>query len=226
MRTKAVREADRLRQQAKRARDKAARNPDGDSTPRAFWKRNREVGNQTQIAGLLERQEYILDLVQVIAETIAGDVDLDQPFADLVAAHVTAHGTCETEVILLEFWRDQEMLAELALNEPTKNFARYGLITAMPSQRLYEFQTWVQSRKPANPQPLNLYTSLQCACGSLPSAVSQAIADGYREKNILYRCHECIRKERSSNAAVGKALAAEYKQPESTIFDSWGRIKL
>jgi len=57
-------------------------------------------------------------------------------------------------------------------------------------------------------------------------AAPQSIADAYRDKNIPYKCHECRRKERSGVAAVGKALAVEYKQPESTIFDSWGRIEL
>lgn len=181
-------------------------------------------------------------------------VSLEEGAAD-VTAFVAEYGICQMEIIWLKFWLDAEtregFIFELmsksskasdsflssqkgvdVFSEITKHqdatavFAKYGIVTAVPGHRLHAWQTWLRSRQAPKPQPLNRYTSLQCVCGSLPSAISQAIADTYREKNIPYRCHECIRKERSSNAAVGKALAVEYKQPESSIFDSWGRVKL
>jgi hypothetical protein len=194
---------------ARKDRAKAKLKAESDAvnqTPDRFWEKNRSVANQTKIVALLDRQDYVLDLVQVISETIAGDVDLDQPFADLVAADVAEHGICETEAYLLEFWKDPDKFAMLCQRgDATSSLVRYGIVAGIPGHKLYEFQTWMKS-KPATPQLLNFYvspyTTLQCSCGSLPSAVSQSIADTYREKNIPYRCHECILKERASRAPV------------------------
>jgi hypothetical protein len=157
-------------------------------------------------------------------------VGLEEGAAD-VAADVGEHGICEMEVYLLKFWQDPNIFAMLTQRgNATSIFVRYGIVVGVPGHRLHEWEQWLQSRKPTNPQPTSGYTTLRCVnsptCGALPVAAPQSIADGYREKSIPYKCHECLGKERSGVAAVGKALAVEYKQPESTIFDSRGRIKL
>jgi hypothetical protein len=190
-------------------------------TPDRFWAKNREIASQTKIATLLERESYILDIVQVMNETIQGEVELDAEFADLVAAEIREHGICETEIILLEFWREPELLAELKSNEATKVFCKYGVVTAVPGKSLHDFQTWMASRKPATQ---NFYTplsvSMQCQCGAPPSSVTSAIADRYVEVNILYKCGNCIRGD-----APFKAMVTEQRLPENDLHDSWGRVK-
>lgn len=237
----AHRASDRERQSAKRQRDRDRVAVAGDETPETFWKRNREVANQTQIAALLERQERVFDLLHWMEAQVNGTYDVDpndetayvgleEGTAD-VAADVTEHGAVPVETILLEFWKRPDTFAMLTQRgDGTNIFVRYGIVTGLPGHRLHEWEQWVASRKPMHPSTGNGYTTLRCVnsatCGALPIAVSQAIADEYRENNIPYRCHVCIARERSGNAAIGKALAVEYKQPESTIFDSWGRVKL
>jgi hypothetical protein len=130
------------RQREQRAEEKEAR----DATPDAFWQHNRSVASQTQIAALKERQTYVLSLLDDIRTVLEGR-SFAPDVEEEIKADVAEHGICEMEIYLLQFWRDPEMFAELILNEPTKIFARYGLVVGVPARRLHAWQAWLAPGK-------------------------------------------------------------------------------
>jgi len=152
-----IREAARVRQanyRARKDREKAKRHAEADArneTPHHYWSVNRSAANQTRIAELQERQEYVSNLLRTMSDAMTGAVSPDLLFLDEVDADVKTdvaeHGICEMEVYLLEFWKRPEMISELTLNEATKVFVKYGIVTAVPGHRLHAWQTWLSQVK-------------------------------------------------------------------------------
>ena len=149
----------RAKNKAKKQRDQRAEEKEvRDATPEIFWKRNRDVANQTQIAALVERQQYVfalLDDIRTVIEDHAPDTEFAADVEEEIKADVGEHGICQMEVVLLEFWKSPELFAELMeRGDATSTFARYGLVTAVPGHRLHEWESWLRSRKTAKPQSL------------------------------------------------------------------------
>ena len=67
------------------------------------------------------------------------------------------------------------------------------------------------------------FTTLTCICGQTTS-IPVEVARLYTAR--IYRCQHCTDREATSKAAVAKTLAAEYRVPENTLYDGWGRLKL
>jgi hypothetical protein len=160
-----------------------------DATPEAFWTRNRDVSNQARIAELQERQERVFDLLHWMQAQVKGTYNADpndetvyvglEEGAANVAADVAAHGICEMEVILLGFWREPELLAELKLNEATQAFCRYGLITGIPGHKLHEWKTWLQRKNPTH-----LVDPKKCSCSGCTSGPQ--VAGGVLYESLLH----------------------------------------
>jgi hypothetical protein len=221
------RERDRLR---KAAKAKSTKKTESGETVEKFWTRNRDIANQKQIAALLERQEYVFNLLSVMDDARLSRVSDEFLFPsevdEDVKADIAEHGICEMEVMLLEFWKHPNVFTQLTQrNDATTTFARYGLVVAIPGHRLHEWQEWLASKQPKS-QPPPTHATLRCVnsatCGDLGTSVLQSIADEYVEKGINYRCHNCIR---SGKVAVRKVLGVEYGRDEN-LYDSFGRIKL
>jgi len=220
------REYDRRRREAAKAA-RAAETEAQDSTPNHYWEVSRSAASQTQIASYLERQEYVLNLTEDINLVIAGkspDAEFETDVVEEIKADVEQFGLCETEVMLLPFWRDPNVRKMLLARdgEATKTFVRYGIVTALSTYTFHEWEEWVQARKPSLPQPLNNFTTMQCACGDQRS-LPEEIARSYQEKGIAYECYKCRRKEQSSRAQ--SSIGTLIKAPETDIYDSWGRVK-
>jgi hypothetical protein len=150
----------RDRKRAQRAREKSAEGAAQSETPEAFWQRHKDAASSSQIAGLLARQDYVLNLLQTMSDAMTGAVSPELLFPDEVNADVKAdvaqHGFCQMEIVLLDFWKHPEMIPELVMNEPTKTFLNFGILTALPDHKLHEWNEWMESQ-PANQQ--SLYTS-------------------------------------------------------------------
>jgi hypothetical protein len=203
----------RERKRKQRANEKSAAASAQAETPESFWKRNREVSNQTRIAELKEREAYVFALLSDIRTVMEGRSPDEQFAADVeeeIKADVAEHGICQMEVYLLEFWKRPDTFAMLCQRgDATSIFTRYGLVTAILGHRLAEWEKWLQSRNPKPSPLLNFYTSLQCKCGAWPVSVSQSIADGYRELGIPFQCAACHRREKESRALASPNVRRE-----------------
>jgi hypothetical protein len=243
------------RKRDQRARDKveqnAAKVAEENLTPHEFWSRNRKGASDSYLSELESRQEDVFSHLHWMEKNITGEyndpasksychpndetvyVGLTEGTQD-IAFDVNQFGVCDTEVYLLNFWVNPNIFSKLTqrAKHATSIFMKYGVVTAIPSHRLHGWDSWLASQKPQFSTRIlaNGYTTLTCAnspaCPSMPDSVPQKIADGYREKRIDYLCHVCISRGRSGNAAIAKALAKEYNQPESSILDGWGKVKL
>jgi hypothetical protein len=192
-----------------------------------FWALNRGTANQDHIAELQAREEVILgilDDMRVVMEDCAPDDEFAADVEDEVSAYVGELGTVAIEVALLEFWRNPNIFARLMAktNEPTRQFLRYGVLSALPSFKVHQWQMWLASRKPAAPQPVSGHAWLKCVnyetCHDLGTSASQAIVDAHAKLGQPYKCWKCRAWEAPARAAV-------MYHSVDTIFDSFGRVK-
>jgi hypothetical protein len=212
----ARRERARLRKANQRRREAIAKKTN-DETVESFWQRNREVGNQRQIAEVLERQEYVfalLDDVRAVTEGRAFDDEFASDVEQEILEDVAEHGICEMEVMLLEFWCNPSVFAQLTQrDDATATFVRYGVVAGIPGHRLHEWQTWLASKNQNQPSSGNGYPTLRCVnfltCGAFPEAVPQSIAGGYSEKKIPYQCHACLGNEQKSRSLASPNVRKE-----------------
>jgi hypothetical protein len=241
--------AERKRDQ--RAREKAkASGSVGEATVHDFWHRNISVANPDRIAELRERQDYVIDLLSVMSDTMAGKRPIewedDATVNDDAQEDVTKYGECMMETVLLEFWKHPNTYQMLMNSEKssaaTKAFVRFGIVSGLPSHRLHEWDTWYASQQPAtNPTTIN-YTTLQCTnhqiCHTFPVAVQKEIADDYKKLGKPYLCHNCRDVESQSRSQASPRVTArplsvgllQGRKPSiesdpDQIFDSWGRVK-
>jgi len=133
-------------------------------------------------------------------------------FAEEVEMEVQQHGVVTMEIVLIDdYWKTP--LYEKFQSEPTSPtsiFARLGVVTAIPSHSLHNWEEFMNAQQPPQEpvqqpaqqtekiQPGNAYTTLACKCGAPPDAVPQSIADRYEELGITYRCQRCSDLERKS----------------------------
>jgi hypothetical protein len=248
------READRIRQQKRRARKKAEASG-LEEDPDAFWECHIAKADPVKIAAWREQQDYVFELLfdmQLVMDGRASDPKFIALVVEDIESDVAEHGICQMEVYLLEFWKNKNTFADLVRrtpsqasrelsekidketaagtyldkwkgDDPTSIFVRFGLVTAIPGHRLHGWREWLASQKPQAPEPLSPKVEwgvLQCACGSLPTAAPVSIINNYREKQIQYRCGQCLR----ADAPWKEALKTE-QSPESQIFDGYGRVK-
>jgi hypothetical protein len=204
---------DSARKRQERLEKKLVSELDTIETKEELWSRNRKLLAPEELDALLARQERMFDQVHWANDAMGGtlpppdDVDyyvsVEEGAADLFE-FVEAHGTVTMELVLLgTYW--QTPLYQESFNGSDNNsiFARLGLVVGFPDHKLHEFQQWLAARNatPAATAPSNGFTTLTCAipgCTSLPTAVHNKIAAGYRERGIPYRCHNCIRAEHAS----------------------------
>jgi len=222
-RKKQERDAARVKKEALKA----------DSTPNVFWTLNRSTSNHTRIVELWERQDYVFALLADMESAMGGNHGEDEELfvksvQDEVDADFTQFGTVAIEVGLLEFWKYPNLFANLMAtgNEATKHFLRYGIISAIPSHKLHQWQTWLSKRNSVpQQQHTSGYTALACSNPNCPTpylkdAVKLETALAYNGK---YLCDRCRSAELSARAQASP-LIRRPAGPED-VFDSWGRIK-
>jgi hypothetical protein len=194
-----------------------------------FWNANRKQLSSEEIAAFERRTREILLLADAMLEYVNGTDGTNE--SDLRATveeirdEIKAHGEVAVEVAFIDFWRNDEksfLQRVIASGGPTATFAKYGYLTALPSNRVYEFLKQFGAPTPA----VNIttaYTTMRCACGST-TAVQKAVADMFAEAQKAYRCLNCIDAERKLRAPL-VGIHREFAQPESNIFDQYGRLK-
>jgi hypothetical protein len=210
-------------QRAQEKQSKKARNAGAESLD-AFWRVNRESAKQSDIDALLEREAEVLDLIYVMKQIVEGTYEQNVaeedrvPVAAIIAEvqEEKAKGVVAVEVGLLDFHLNANIFARLTqTKDQTAIFVRYGIVTALPTHRLHEWEQWLESRKPKAPSISHART-LTCLCGQSTS-VSPEVARAYATS--AYKCQRCFDAEQKA-----KSHSVEYRGPESAILDSWGRV--
>jgi hypothetical protein len=183
---------------------------------------------------LKDRQDLDLSAClahEAIQQSLAGTSteDLDELIVEVRDWY--KDGLVDTNVTVVpRFWLNKEFLA--GLNEQTAAYAKYGLLTRLPASRaVYEF---IQRHAPQLYWPDNYIPSIQetteyvtMTCEGCPPerrlasrrSISKFVTNMYAEKNIPYRCHDCI---------AGNVAVKVKQQPVvgyETVTDAWGRIK-
>jgi hypothetical protein len=204
---------DAARKREERARERAQREFGSIETTKALWKFNRTSLSEAELNALLERQEEMFDLIFCMRKYVDGiyeqttDAEDRVPveaIAEEVEMEVQQHGVVTMEIVLIDdYWKTP--LYEKFQSEPTSPtsiFARLGVVTAIPSHSLHNWEEFMDAQKPVKAQPGNGYVTLKCGCNLLTGeiVVSQSIADRYRELGITYRCQRCRDLERKSRA--------------------------
>src|SRR5260370_25194353 len=241
----ARRAADAQRKRDERARKKevqaAAASQEELNAAKSFpeyWAAQRVNLTEAQRAGFEQREDYVLDLQHImrlylegqyeaeatrLGVTAEGYVSLDDLKA-AVAEEIAAHSVCEAVVLVVpKLWPSGEKdlrEAIMAKGGATALLLQYGYRTALDGF-LYErfYQKFLMPRTESQ----QTFTTITCLCGAT-SSISVEVASLYTAR--IFRCLRCLDKEATSKAAVAKALAAEYRVPENTLYDDWGRLKL
>jgi hypothetical protein len=208
-----ARARDAERKRLERQREREAKTFGSIETTKALWEFNRTSLSEAELNALLERQEEMFDLIFCMRKYVDGIYEQttdaeDRVPVEAIAAEVEMeikqHGVVTMEIVLLDdYWKTP--LYEKFQSEstsPTSIFARLGVVTAIPSHSLHNWEEFMNAQKPAKPQPGNSYVTLKCGCNLLTGeiVVSQSIADRYRELGITYRCQRCRDLERKSRA--------------------------
>jgi hypothetical protein len=152
------REKDRLRKQAERDAKKFAKEAELLETCREWWNKNREAIPRHELEAMKAQRELVLDQLHWMERPLADVNDADyvsteEGVADLIN-FVKQHGAVRLghfhremsyEVIPPDwysrpFWKNSDILqALLDEGEPTANYVKYGLLTALIDWRVIEF---------------------------------------------------------------------------------------
>lgn len=150
---------DAARKREERKRDKIQKQADSSQTLDAFWKAQQSLVSPSTLAPLLARQERVLDSLHWLKQQLDGTYDVDPNDAecyvgfeegakDLIEDFET-FGYVETQIAMpgFKFWQDPERFKVWTSgNEPTATFARWGIITGVPSYHYDRFQQFLKKR--------------------------------------------------------------------------------
>jgi hypothetical protein len=209
-----ARARDAERKRLERQREREAKMFGSIETKDALWEFNRSRVPEAELNALLERQEAMFDLIFCMRKYVDGnyeqttDVDDRVPveaIAEEVELEVEQHGVVAMEIVLLgDYWKTP--LYEKFQSEPTSPtsiFARLGVVTAIPSHSLHNWEEFMDAQKPVKAQPGNGYSALACtSCDAITGVVSvpDSIRARYVELKIPFRCQRCRDLERTSRA--------------------------
>lgn len=150
-----AREKDAARKRLERQKAAAAKQLEDLTTKEALWKFNRIRVPEAQLNALLERQEAIFDLIFCMRKYVDGiyeqTTDLEdrvpvEAIAPEVEMEIKQHGVVTMEIVLLDdYWKTP--LYEKFQSEPrtpTSIFARLGVVTAIPSHSLHNWEEFME----------------------------------------------------------------------------------
>jgi hypothetical protein len=235
-------DAQRKRDERARKKTEAATQATQDQLAQAetleqFWAASITKADPQKLAEWKARQEEIFDTLYWMKQVMDGTYDVTPDDTEYYVGieegdedikRMLRDGQAfATAVLLLPFWKEPHTLAQLTQggeNHPTTIFAKFGILTALPDWKVYEWEQFMQAHRRKNQPrievPQVFYVPMTCSlCNAPPTAIPSAVAEAYRRtKN--YVCISCMEK-----AAKIKNFTQEHRAPENTTFDSWGRVK-
>jgi hypothetical protein len=160
-----ARARDAERKRLDRQREREAKMFGSIETKEALWQLNRSLVPEAELNALLERQEEMFDLIFSMRKYVDGtyeqttDVEDRVPVAAIaeeVESEVEQYGVVTMEIVLLDdYWKTP--LYEKFQSEPTTPtsiFARLGVVTAIPSHSLHNWDDFMNAQI-ATPVPQN-----------------------------------------------------------------------
>jgi hypothetical protein len=221
----ARRAKDAARKKVERDHARAEKEFEGIETKEALWAHNRAQLPESELTALLEKQEKVRDLVYWVNDVLAGTnlppedpdyVSLEEGSQDLFEFAKT-HGRVAMEIVLLgQYWKEPIYTEKFQGSDPTSIFARTGLVTAMPSHKLFQLEQFLARHRavtvPASPLATgNGWIVMKCACNSIEGqkSVSLSIAKAYEQQGRKFLCWRCKDVE-----AKSRAQSTLYRSPQ------------
>jgi hypothetical protein len=184
---------DAARKREERARERAQREFGSIETMEALWEFNRTSLSEVELNALLERQEEMFDLIFCMRKYVDGTYEQTtdaedrvpvEAIAEEVEMEVQQHGVVTMEIVLIDdYWKTP--LYEKFQSEPTSPtsiFARLGVVTAIPSHSLHNWEEFMDAQKPVKAQPGNGYVTLKCGCNLLTGEI--VVVRRFQMKNL------------------------------------------
>ena len=153
------REQERLRGIERRALARVEKQLESITTKEDLWQLNRSLVPEAELNALLERQEAMFDLIFCMRKYVDGtyeqttDVEDRVPVAAIaeeVELEVEQYGAVTMEIVLIDdYWKTP--LYEKFQSEPTSPtsiFARLGVVTAIPSHSLHNWDEFMNAQQP------------------------------------------------------------------------------
>ncbi len=153
-----------------------------------FWKVQQARLTSAQLAAMLVREKQVLALSATLRAYMNGTLEvLDAEDAQWLAettdefqSELETNGFVTTEVLLVKFWKhtpfEKSFFNQVVENGgPTADFIRFGIYTALSSALTYEFEQWLEGRKPRKPSPSKIETQRCSQCGGVASSGTECL---------------------------------------------------
>lgn len=150
---------DAARKREDRKRERIEKEADKSQTLDAFWKAQQSLVSPSTLAPLLARQERVLDSLHWLKQQLDGTYDVDPNDAECYVSFeegaagliedFKTFGYVETQIAMpdFNFWQNPERFKVWTSgNVATATFARYGIVTAIPSHHYSKFQKFLKQK--------------------------------------------------------------------------------
>ena len=239
------REQARLRKQKQRAKEKQEKEQAKEAadlgkykTPLEYWQAQQAQLPALDVAKMLERHDDLLLLVDVMREYVQYGIgktsqqDLDATIEEV--KQEMKKGEVLMEITLIpKFWIDKPFFQSVVeRGGPTATFARYGLLEALPTHSVYDFQQ--KFMKPTFVTPADMQEWKTLVCSQCPPerklessrCVPAEIAEAYGSGKAKFVCHRCRAGEAQSRKLSPQAILGNNQSDAANqLFDSFGRIR-
>jgi hypothetical protein len=178
---------------------------------------NRKAISSSELGELYAKNQRVDDLTNWIELVLEGsDISRDPDWPSMqsgVAAvneHVAQNGLCNVEFVILgQYWKLPLYDILKLRTDSTGEFARTGLLTALPELRVRQLQEKLAADRHVEvPKPIYI-SFLQCTlCGELLPQAATGL------------CGSCKLKQ-----GKVRAFTKEQRSSDHTPFDLWGRVK-
>ncbi len=232
----------RLRKREARAKEKQQKQAAIDATKamtrEEFWEANRRKAGITpdQLHAMMERQTALLDLCMTMRDYMEGKLEvLDDEdrgwLAETIAqvqAEVQQHGMVTVEVALVPFHTHDEksFFNAVVQRGGTAAFIQFGILTALPSHTVHDWEQWLQSRNTKPKAFAEESVMLRCespVCSDPGQTVTKSYVDRLRDLKMKHFCHNCLNAERRSAAQSNISVFTQTRKDRVETFDKWGR---
>lgn len=194
-----------------------------------FRQANRASLQTDELESMLAEQDAVLDKIHWAKAQIEGTYDADpndetvyvglqEGTADF-EKFVQDHGRVETSIALYpKYWQNAELFRRLLnTSKATATYAKYGILTALPTDLIDRFRAFVR-RKPTQ-QAAPEYVKMQCSgCNLMPISMTKEQAAHFSGSNP-FLCATCAAQKAERVAARDQIL---YSSP---VFDEYGRTR-
>jgi hypothetical protein len=237
----ARREKDRLRKRDERAKEKAVKATMRENfSCEEFWAANCGKIKPEALQAMREREKVVIDVCEDIRGYIGGVFEIlddeDREWLDetitKVQAEIKQFGMVDVDKALFSFYtfdgkpsfNAATYNAISSRGDATAVFAQFGILTALPSRTVRDWDGWVRESRRVRQsiQPVEEMILLRCespGCSDPGMTVSKSWVDRYRQLKTRYYCHNCLSAEKKVQGAIPRIVIGR-----ETVVDGRGRV--